>query len=306
MSELVKIITSDTSEYRDRPLEKFCQSASLNELLSECQALDTFWKNCENLYQRVRAQFFLYAIHRFFLPLKKGIKNNDFIPYEGYGNLLKRRFEESIEHFLAVQLQQGPSVSISSALASAYYNLAIQTLANQVRQSVRSISGNRWMFRIGHPEDHPLRVIPHLQTAQNDLFPILREATPVRMDLTHSGWSDIFFLGMDYPKGARVINISIDLSVIGNGQKNKPVPPVVAYFRIIDKPIIKLTSIDLSASTEVTTIAEVFDFAKDYLGLLKAAVIASGIVPPGMEGADQSLSKLLSKLIKPGYGIELI
>ena len=36
--------------------------------------------------------------------------------------------------------------------------------------------------------------------------PTLREETPVRMDLTHSGWSDIFFLGMDFPEGARVIN----------------------------------------------------------------------------------------------------
>ena len=34
------------------------------------------------------------------------------------------------------------------------------------------------------------------------LFPILKESTPVRMDLTHSGWSDIFFLGMDFPEGA--------------------------------------------------------------------------------------------------------
>jgi hypothetical protein len=30
---------------------------------------------------------------------------------------------------------------------------------------------------------------------------MLRERTPVRMDLTHCGWSDIFFLGMDYPGG---------------------------------------------------------------------------------------------------------
>ena len=43
---------------------------------------------------------------------------------------------------------------------------------------------------------------------------ILHEATPVRMDLSHSGWSDIFFLGMDYPEGARVLNASIDLSVL--------------------------------------------------------------------------------------------
>src|SRR5271154_6399212 len=46
-------------------------------------------------------------------------------------------------------------------------------------------------------------------------YPILRERTPVRMDLTHSGWSDIFFLGMDYPEGARVINVSVDLGVLG-------------------------------------------------------------------------------------------
>jgi hypothetical protein len=39
----------------------------------------------------------------------------------------------------------------------------------------------------------------------------------------------------------------------------------------------------------------VFDFAKDYLGLLKAAVIASGIVPPGIEGSGQSLADLLAR-----------
>ena len=35
------------------------------------------------------------------------------------------------------------------------------------------------------------------------------------MDLTHSGWSDIFFLGMDFPEGARVLNVSVDLGVRG-------------------------------------------------------------------------------------------
>ena len=35
------------------------------------------------------------------------------------------------------------------------------------------------------------------------------------MDLTHSAWSDIFFLGMDYPEGARVLNVSVDLGVHG-------------------------------------------------------------------------------------------
>ena len=35
--------------------------------------------------------------------------------------------------------------------------------------------------------------------------PVLKETTAVRMDVSHSAWSDIFFLGMDYPEGARVI-----------------------------------------------------------------------------------------------------
>jgi hypothetical protein len=53
------------------------------------------------------------------------------------------------------------------------------------------------------------------------LYPVLRERTPVRMDLTHCGWSDIFFLGMDYPEGAKVLNISVDLAVHG---RDKPEP----------------------------------------------------------------------------------
>ena len=73
------------------------------------------------------------------------------------------------------------------------------------------------------------------------------------------------------------------------------------------EPVLRLTSVDLHASADVTSIAEVFDFARDYLGLLKAAVIASGIVPPGMEGATQPLAELLARLTgKPGHGIEIV
>ena len=80
------------------------------------------------------------------------------IPFDGYDNLLKRRFEEAIDLFLAQPLSDG----IASALAEAYRRLGFQTLANQVRRSVRSVRGNQWMFRIGHPADHPLRVRPEL------------------------------------------------------------------------------------------------------------------------------------------------
>jgi hypothetical protein len=65
---------------------------------------------------------------------------------------------------------------------------------------------------------------------------------------------------------------------------------------VIDEPVLRLASVDLQAVAEISTLAEVFDFARDYLGLLKAAVIASGIVPPGMEGAGQPLADILAVL----------
>lgn len=317
MSALIQIITATDPALRDRSLDAFCRTASREQLLAECAALDHFRRSSDNLYQQVRALFFLYAIYRFHLPRKAGISQGGQIPFDGYTNLLRRRFEEAIDLFLATQQRSGPSDAVASALASAYHRLAFQTLANQVRRSVRSVRGNQWMFRTGHPADQPLRVNPALYTRGNAaygsnaaLFPILHEATPVRMDLTHSGWSDIFFLGMDFPEGARVLNISVDLSIREFSGPNPPEagprPPIETYFRVIDQPIIRLVSVDLDAVTEISTLAEIFDFARDYTGLLKAALIAAGIVPPGMEGADQPLADLLARLIAPGYGIELV
>jgi hypothetical protein len=261
-----------------------------------------------NLYHRVRALFFLYAIHRFYIPLIEGIGTEGIIPYEAHEHLLKRRFEEAIELLLQVQDTHGANEGISSGLADAYHQLAFQTLANQVRISVRSTAGNRWMFRIGHPSDQPLRIHPSLmiKDVKSGLYPCLHEATPVRMDLSHSGWSDIFFLGMDYPEGAKVLNISVNLCVRSSSGTTKPTPPIETWLRIIDEPILKLTSVDLAASSSINNLSEVFDFAKDYLGLLKAAVIASGIVPPGMEGADLPLSSLLENMVGKGKGIELV
>ena len=297
---LVDLIVSPDPAIRNRSLDEFCAPASVSELMAECQALEQFRRTSNNLYERVRALFFLAAIHRYHLPAKLPPGGQPGrIPFEGYAHLLKRRFEEAVEVLLAEMQRHGPGDGLASALAAAYHQLAFQTLANQVRHSVRSVRGNQWMFRLGHPADQPLRVRPELLSGNV----ILRESTPVRMDLSHSAWSDIFFLGMDYPEGARVLNVSIDLGV--HGRDVEPKPPVEAYFRVIDEPVLRLTSVDLGATADVTELADVFDFAKDYLGLLKAAVIASGVVPPGMEGSGESLAELLSRLAGPGRGIEI-
>jgi hypothetical protein len=305
LTALHEIITAADPETRNRALDAFCRNASVEELLVHGEELEAFRHGSENLYERVRACFFLYAIHRFHLPTRPGYSQTGRIPFEGYEHLLERRFEEAVAVFRRAQAEQGPSDALSSALAAAYHRIAFQTLADQVRRSVRSVRGNQWMFRVGHPDDQPLRVRAELLTPGADgAYPILRERTPVRMDLTHSGWSDIFFLGMDYPEGARVLNVSVDLAVRGRDAEAKP--PVEAFLRVIDEPVLRLASVDLGATAEITSLAEVFDFARDYLGLLKAALIASGLVPPGVEGSEQSLPHLLAQLVGPGRGLELV
>jgi hypothetical protein len=306
MSRLIEIITSADPETRNLSLDGFGRTASLSELLAECEQLDRFRRHSDNLYERVRALFFLYAIHRFHIPLKTEPRRA-LIPFEGYEGLLKRRFQESLEIFLRAQAANGPGGSISSALAAGYRALAFQTLADQVRRSVRSVRGNQWMFRTGHPDDYPLRIRTELLDRRGSpVFPILHESTPVRMDLSHSGWSDIFFLGMDFPEGARVLNISIDLAVRGHGS-SAPRPPVESYLRVIDEPVLRLTSIDLKCTADLRSIAEVFDFGADYLGLLKAATIAAGLIPPGLEGGAQPLSEVLRQLLgRAGLGIEIV
>ena len=209
-SRLVAIITASDPAIRDRPLEAVCGPAPAAELLAEAAALEAFRHESTSLYHRVRALFFLAGIHRFHLParLPTAGRAAALIPHAGYEHLLDRRFEEAIGAFLERQRTRGPSDAVSSALAVAYRELGLQTLANQVRRSVRSLRGNQWMFRVGHPADHALRIRPELLArGENGMFPLLREATPVRMDLSHSCWSDVFFLGMDYPEGARVLNV---------------------------------------------------------------------------------------------------
>ena len=308
MSELVRTIVSADPAIRNRSIEGLCREASAGSLLAECEALEQMRRTSANFYERVRALIFLAAIHRYHLPGLPGVSPRGRIPVVGYAHMLARRFEEAIRCFLNSQTKDGPNGAISSALASAYRGLAFQTLANQVRRSVRGLRGNQWMFRTGHPSDYPLCLRPELlhKDAATSLYPVLFEATPVRMDLSHSAWSDIFYLGMDDPEGARVLNASIDLAVLGAGT-GEPRPPVEAYLRLIDEPLLRLTSVDLGATTDVSSIGELFDYSKDYLGLLKAGIIAAGLVPPGMEGSSEPIGDLLDRLTKrSGHGIEII
>ncbi len=305
--DLIETIVSPHDALRHRSLMQFCVGLSEEELLEAAKTLDHFWREAPNLYHRVRAMFFLSAIYRYELPTRLSARSAGLIPHEAHEHMLSRRFVEAIDGMLAMQRTSGATLALTSALAKAYYQLAFQTLADQVRRSVRTVKGNQWMFRVGHPGDHPLRMVRELlkRDEVTGVYPVLAEKTSVRMDFSHSGWSDIFFLGMDFPEGAQVINASIDLAVYKRDAA--PKPPVEAYVRVIDRPVLRLVSVDLQAVTEIDQIDDVFDFAKDYLGLLKAALIAAGIVPPAMEGCHLPITHLLHTLLgRDGLGLEVV
>jgi UDP-N-acetylglucosamine pyrophosphorylase len=306
MNVFIETITSTDPEKRNRSFYELCRRFSSTELFTALQELDTFRKASSNLYDRVRALLFLYAGYRFFLMEAKNTPQTGKIPYEGFEDLMGRRFEQAIVCFLDTIHKQGPDAALFSGLAESYHHLSFQILADQVRKSVRSSKGNQWMFRVGHLEDHPIKIHSRLLNRNSDslLYPVLEERTPVRMDLTHSGWSDIFFLGMDYPEGARVINISIDLGVFGRDKDIKP--PLQTYVRVIPEPVLRITSIDLNATKDITDLADLFNFGNDYLSLIKAGIIASGLIPPSFEGTSQPLDQILARIIAPGMGIELV
>ncbi|MFP4502252.1 MAG: UTP--glucose-1-phosphate uridylyltransferase [Candidatus Hydrogenedentota bacterium] len=306
MNRFIETITSSDPALRDRSFAALAADMAAPALIEACEELEQFRRRAENLYERVRATLFLYAAYRFHLMESPDIATLGSIPYDGFSDFLERRYERAIDRMRQALAGDGANGAILSALAETYHHLAFQTLADQVRKSVQASEGNRWMFRVGHAEDHPVRVRPELLRADGGrgLYPVLTEATPVRLDLSHSGWSDIFFLGMDYPEGARVLNISVDLGVYGRDSEVRP--PVETYVRVITEPLLRLTSIDLETTKDVTDLKDLFNFGNDYLSLLKAGVIASGLVPPSFEGTGQSVSAILGRVVAPGMGIEMV
>jgi hypothetical protein len=306
MHPLVQAILAPDAESKAGAFERYTRDAGVNELVEAARELHGFAVEVErNAYQRVRAAFYAHAIYRYVLPRRPDLPRSGRIPWHGQKLLLERRYVPACDVFLAAAADGKMTDPLASALAAAYHGLGFQILAAQVQRSVRALRGNRWMFRTGHALDHPLRVRPELLEKDASGFGrVLVERTPVRMDLSHSGWSDIFFLGMDYPEGARVLNVSVDLAVRGRDQRTRP--PITCFFRVIDEPVLRLASVDLDATADLTETSEVFDYARDYLGLLKAAVIAAGIVPPALEGSGQPLALVLEQLVGPGRGIELV
>jgi galactokinase/mevalonate kinase-like predicted kinase len=115
---------------------------------------------------------------------------------------------------------------------------------------------------------------------------------PARLDIG-GGWTDTPPYSLEW--GGCVTNAAIDL----NGQ-----PPIQAYVRVTDEPVIRIGSIDLGVRIEVTRFEDLMDYrqATGSFALAKAAIVLSGLSPHGGRAGNKSLKKTLEAF---GGGIEL-
>ncbi len=89
---------------------------------------------------------------------------------------------------------------------------------------------------------------------------------PARFD-TGGGWTDTPPYSLEY--GGSVINAAVNL----NGQA-----PIQAYLRVIDRPVIKIGSIDLGTTVTISDFNEMLDYRSPHsqYGLVKAALALAG------------------------------
>lgn len=306
-NDLIETIVSEAESVRNRSIDSLLCDKDAETLLELAHELENFRKSSNNLYHRVRASLFLFAVYRFHLQKKPGITQYGQIPFEGVKAALDRDFEKSIDIYLKQIIRKDRQNSaIFSAIADSYYKLSFKYLLDQVKLSISHCKENYHLYNIKGLADYPFSAPDELTEpdARTGLYPVGMDASPVRLDPSHSGWSDIFFLGMDFPEGARVVNLSVNLKI--HGSKSAVLPPCECYCRYIEEPVIHLVSIDLKTSKKISDIKELFNFGNDHLSLLKAGVVASGMVPPCFEQKDIPLKDILLKLLgKPG-GVEIV
>src|SRR4051812_30138550 len=91
---LIETITSPDPGLRDRSVHELIAGATTGEILQACAELEGFRQGDENLYERVRASMFLHAIYRYAVQEAADIPATGQIPFEGFKDLMGRRFEQ--------------------------------------------------------------------------------------------------------------------------------------------------------------------------------------------------------------------
>lgn len=116
---------------------------------------------------------------------------------------------------------------------------------------------------------------------------------PARLDLC-GGWTDTPPYCLEH--GGCVLNMAVDL----NGQ-----PPIQAFARVIEEPVVRITSIDRGTRQEIWQLDSLYDYGDlaSEFSLAKGALALAGVVPPCRQAAaGQDLRRILERF---GGGIEL-
>jgi galactokinase/mevalonate kinase-like predicted kinase len=209
--------------------------------------------------------------------------------------------------------------TLASALLELYgdNDVALSQVLVQLEQALRPIQ-RRWLRSLGLDLDSPGTITQWARRAQNVAFEGLENAivasgierdayprsvlrsdeivwarAPARLDVG-GGWTDTPPYSLEH--GGCVVNAAVNL----NGQ-----PPIQAYMRVIDEPVIRIGSIDQGVRVEISNFDELLDYRKatSSFALAKAALVLSGLAPrAGGKGGRKSLKKVLEHF---GGGIEL-
>lgn len=261
-----------------------------DELIKAVRYLEGVYNKTENRYQKIRAALFLSRIYNYYLPNSGELMNIGTIPYSAIHAMENQQFDKAIDVLANTGNDKGClSEAKMKVLGLAYWRKAFSIIEEQVK--VCFCARFPELFRIASLDDYCLKNPVYFKNNSEHVL------MPVRIEHTSCVGSDIFYLAMDRPHRSRCINISVDL--FDNASKSTK-PPISVVVRPIKENGIRLTSIDLGISKQVTDLEDLFNMQNDDLALIKAAVIVSGIVPPGFKERKHeiSLKELLSKFMR--------
>lgn len=175
-----------------------------------------------------------------------------------------------------------------------------------------------WLNSLGLSPTHGMSIMPWARRAQDAAFEALERSivasgtaetaaphsvlrsdeivwarAPARLDVG-GGWTDTPPYALE--RGGCVVNAAVNL----NGQ-----PPIQAYVRVIEEPVIRIGSIDLGVRIEVHRFEDLLDYRKatGSFALAKAALVLSGLSP--QQGRRSRMPSLKKALEAFGGGIEL-
>ncbi len=182
---LVGTITASDAAHRDMPLDALVRALDVRALLAEARALDHYRRAERDLYRRIRALLFLSDLYRYHIVarLEERAPLRSVSPARAHALLADGEPEQAIDVFLHATPGPEQSPALCTSLGVAYRQLAFVELARQVRLSVQSEPYNAFLFDAQQPQPHVSGPAPPA---------LLCERTPVRADLTHSCWSDMY------------------------------------------------------------------------------------------------------------------